>query len=90
MRSKDITSKLTWKNVVIGFGLAIASVGLTNGYLKCEEHVGQEIFCRDYGHLKGEPRKVIDQSAAAYWLNIHPSNKERYFNTFAGWIDKCE
>lgn len=90
MRFKDITSKLTWKNAAIGVGLAVASVGLTNGYLKCEESVGQEMFCNDYGHLKEEPREVIDQHAAAYWPDNHPSNKERYFNAFAGWVDKCE
>jgi len=48
------------------------------------------MFCSDYGHLKGEPREVINQHAAAYWLDIHPSNEEKYFNAFAGWVDKCE
>ena len=91
MRFKDITSKLTWKQVAIGAVAAgVLTVTFPPVYLKIEEHVGQKMFCSDYGHLNGEPREVIDQYAVEYWPNIHPSNKERYFNTFAGWVDKCE
>ena len=91
MRFKDITSELTWKNVAIG-ALAVGFLTATFPpvYLKIEEYIGQKMFCSDYGHLKGEPREVINQHAAAYWPDIHPSNEEKYFNAFAGWVDKCE
>lgn len=90
MKLKDITSKLNWKDIALGLGVAVVSVGLTNGYLKLEEKVGETMFCNDYGSLKGEPREVIDQSAAVYWPDIHPSNKERYFNNFAEWVNNCK
>ena len=91
MRFKDITSKLTWKTVAIGaLAAGVLTVTFPPVYLKLEEYVSQKMFCSDYRYLKGESREVIDQHAAAYWPDIHPSNRERYFNAFAGWVDKCE
>lgn len=85
-----MNAKLTWKNVALGLALAVTAETFTLSYLKLEEQIGQEMFCRDYGQLKGEPKEILNQNATAYWPDIHPSNRERYFNTFAEWVEKCE
>lgn len=90
MQFKDLTSKLTLKNVAFGLALALGAEGMVIAYTSAEERFGQESFCEEYGYLKMEPRSVIDRAAAQYWPRIHPSNREAYFNTFAGWLEQCK
>ena len=94
MKFKDITSKLTKKNVALGLGVAVTSVALTNGYLKFEEYIGQKMFCNEYGHLKWQSRNVLEKNAIEYdknWsIKVHPSNREKRTNNFIRWVEECE
>ena len=90
----DITSKLTWKKIARGIGLAVTSVAITNGYLKFEEYVGNKWFCSDHGHLKGESKDVLEKQAIEYdkdWgIRVHLSNREKRNNNFIKWVENCE